>query len=351
MNIDFLDIIKQTLLVSGFVLFMMLIIEYINVRTKEKWSTPLKKSKFFQLIIAIFLGVTPGCAGIFAVVSLYTHNIINFSALLSGTIAAVGDEAFIMLSLIPFTAIKIFVCVSIIAFILGIVFNFVIKKQVNQKFEKHLLMHGDDCCAKGPHEHHSHNHEKKYGFTFARSMFVAILILIIFSQFVEFNNIHDTGHEHSIFSPETIIFFGMGLISLFIIITVPEHFLMEHLWAHVLKKHFARLILWTFGALIFIAFLNQIIPLDEWTKANPFWILLLAIAVGILPTSGPHIIFITLFMQGAIPFSFLLANSVVQEGHAGIPLLAEDKWSFVKIKGIKIVVASIIGFLGMYFSF
>ena len=66
MNIEWLDIIKQTFLVSGFVLFMMLIIEYINVRTKEKWSTPLKKSRWLQLIIAVVLGVTPGCAGIFA---------------------------------------------------------------------------------------------------------------------------------------------------------------------------------------------------------------------------------------------------------------------------------------------
>ncbi|NCO54987.1 MAG: hypothetical protein COS14_10690 [Bacteroidetes bacterium CG02_land_8_20_14_3_00_31_25] len=351
MNIDFLDIFKQSFLVSGFVLFMMLIIEYINVRTKEKWSSPLKKSKWVQLIIAIFLGVTPGCAGIFAVVSLYTHNIINFSALLSGTIATVGDESFIMLSLIPLTAIKIFVYVAIIAFVAGIVFNFIIKKQINPKFEKHLQLHGDDCCAKGPFEHHTHKHEKKYGFTFARSMFVAILILIIFSQFVEFGNLHEAGHEHSVFSSETIIFFGMGLISLFVIITVPEHFLMEHLWGHVLKKHFARLIMWTLGALIFIAFLNQYLPFDEWTKANSFWILLLAIGVGILPTSGPHIIFITLFMQGAIPFSFLLANSIVQEGHGGIPLLAEDKWSFVKIKLIKITIALIIGLLGMYFTF
>lgn len=349
MNIDWLDIIKQTLLVSGFVLFMMLIIEYINVRTKEKWSKPLQKSRWLQTLIATVLGIIPGCAGIFAVVSLFTHNIINFSALLSGTIAAVGDEAFIMISLIPDTALKIFALVSVIAIITGLIFNLILKPGIKPKFEKHLQMHGDDCCAKGPLEHHTHIHEKKYGFTFARSMFVAILVLIIFSQFVELG--HEGNHDHGLLSPETLIFIGMGLISLFVIITVPEHFLMEHLWGHVLKKHFARLIIWTLGALIFIAFLNQYLPLDEWVKANSLWVLFLAIGVGILPTSGPHIIFITLFMQGAIPFSFLLANSIVQEGHAGIPLLAEDKISFLKIKAIKIVIGFIAGLCGMYFSF
>jgi hypothetical protein len=351
MNIDWFDIIKESLLVSGFVLFMMLIIEYINVRTKEKWSKPLEKSRWLQMITAILFGITPGCAGIFAVVSLYTHNIINFPAMLSGTIATVGDEAFIMLSLIPGTALKIFISVFVIAIITGIIFNLMMKSKIQKKFEEHLLVHGEDCCAKGPLEHHEHVHEKKYGFTFARSMFIAILALIIFSQFAEFGHEGEGGHEHEFLSPETLVFIGLGLVAMFIIITVPEHFLMEHLWGHVLKKHFARLIIWTLGALFAIAILNNYLPMEEWVKANALWVLFLAVGVGILPTSGPHIIFITLFMQGAIPFSFLLANSVVQDGHSGIPLLAEDKISFLKIKAIKIVIGLIIGFSGMYFSF
>ena len=351
MNIDWLDIIKESFLVSGFVLFMMLIIEYINVRTKEKWSKPLQKSKWLQQLTALILGVSPGCAGIFAVVSLYTHNIINFSAILSGTIATIGDEAFIMLSLIPGTALKIMAITTFIGLITGIFFNLILKSKNKPKFEEHLQMHGDDCCAKGPHEHHSKQHEKKYGFTFARSMFLSLLVLIIFSQFAEFGHEGEGGHEHGFFSPETIVFIIMGIISMFIIITVPEHFLMEHLWEHVLRKHFLRLILWTLGALITIAIINQYLPLGDWVKSNSFWVLLLAIGVGILPTSGPHIIFITLFMQGAVPFSILLANSIVQDGHAGIPLLAEDKISFLKIKGIKIVIGIIIGLSGMYLSF
>ena len=350
MNIDWLDIIKESLLVSGFVLFMMLIIEYINVRTKEKWSKPLQKSKWLQQITAIILGVSPGCAGIFAVVSLFTHNIINFSAMLSGTIAAVGDEAFIMLSLMPMTGLKILGLTSLIAIIVGFFFNLILKSQNKPKFEEHLTVHGEDCCAKGPHEHHATKHEKKYGFTFARSMFLSILILILFSQFAEFGH-EECGHEHSVLSPETLVFIGLGLISMFIIITVPEHFLMEHLWEHVLKKHFVRLILWTLGALITIAVLNEYLPFEDWVKTNSIWILFLAIGIGILPTSGPHIIFITLFMQGITPFSVLLANSIVQDGHAGIPLLAEDKSSFIKIKAIKIVIGLIIGFSGMYLSF
>jgi hypothetical protein len=351
MNIEWLEIIKQTFLVSGFVLFMMLIIEYINVRTKENWSKPLQKSRWLQLIVAVVLGVTPGCAGIFATVSLFTHNIINFAALLGGTIAAVGDEAFIMLTLIPSTALKILLLTSFIGIISGILFNLFFKSKPLPKFEKHLQVHGDDCCAKGPHEHHTHVHEKKYGFTFARSMFLSILILIIFSQFAQFNTSHTSVPQESLFSPEAIIFMFMGLVSMFIIITVPEHFLMEHLWGHVIKKHFLRLFLWTLGALILIAVFSEYFQIGAWVKVNQVFVLIIAVAIGLLPTSGPHIIFITLFMQGMIPFSFLLANSVVQDGHGGIPLLAEDRASFFKLKAIKFFIGLLVGFLGIYFKF
>ena len=347
MNIEWLEIIKQTFLVSGFVLFMMLIIEYINVRTKEKWSKPLQRSRWLQLIIAVVLGVMPGCAGIFATVSLFTHNIIIFASLLGGAVAAVGDEAFIMLTLIPSTAIKILVLTFIIGIVSGVIYNLFFKSKPLPKFEKHLLVHGDDCCAKGPHEHHAHVHEKKYGFTFARSMFLSILVLIIFSQFAQ---LKQTPSE-SLFSPETLIFILMGLVAMFIIITVPEHFLMEHLWGHVIKKHFLRLFLWTLGALLLIAVFSEYFQVGEWVKIHPVFVMIIAAAVGLLPTSGPHIIFITLFMQGVIPFSFLLVNSVVQDGHGGIPLLAEDRFSFFKLKAIKFGIGLLVGFLGIYFKF
>ena len=57
-------------------------------------------------------------------------------------------------------------------------------------------------------------------------------------------------------------------------------------------------------------------------------------------------IFIFLFLNGMIPFSILLANSIVQEGHGGLPLLAESPSYFIKIKIIKILIAILIGLLG-----
>jgi hypothetical protein len=334
-------------MISGFVLFLMLIIEYINVQTKGKWSNPIKNSRWLQMFIAIILCVTPGCAGVFTVVSLYTHNIINFSALLAGSIATIGDEAFVMLSASPVLALKIAICVISIAVIVGIIFNLFLKNKPLKQIEKHFETHDeDDCCSSKPTLYIIKHQLQK--FTFARAMLLTVLIFIIFSQIIPFG---EDGSGESIFSAESIIFMFMGLVSTFIILTVPEHFLMDHLWEHVLKKHFFKLFLWTLGSIIAIAILTNYFSFNEWAKLNLIYVLLLALLIGIIPISGPHILFITLFIEGVIPFSFLLANTVVQEGHGGIPLLAEDKWSFVKMKSIKLVFGLIIGLSGIYFNF
>jgi len=71
--------------------------------------------------------------------------------------------------------------------------------------------------------------------------------------------------------------------------------------------------------------------------------------VGIIPESGPHIIFITLYAQGIIPFGTLLANSIVQDGHGALPLLAESRKAFIKMKLINLTVGLVAGLA--YFIF
>ena len=69
----FISTLKQTLMITAFVLFMMVVIEYINVQSRNVWAEKLQKSPILQIIVAALLGITPGCMGAFTVVSLYTH--------------------------------------------------------------------------------------------------------------------------------------------------------------------------------------------------------------------------------------------------------------------------------------
>jgi len=79
---------------------------------------------------------------------------------------------------------------------------------------------------------------------------------------------------------------------------------------------------------------------------NQFIVLLVACLIGLIPESGPHLLFLTLFVEGAIPFSTSLASSIVQDGHGTLPLLAESRGYFVKVKAINFVVGLMVGVVG-----
>jgi hypothetical protein len=137
-------------------------------------------------------------------------------------------------------------------------------------------------------------------------------------------------------------------VGLFIVATVPNHFLEAHLWEHVAKGHIPRIFLWTFGALVLMHVLVDQFHLGEWMQANRLLMLLAACLVGLVPESGPHLVFLTLYTQGVIPFSVLLASSVVQDGHGMLPLLADSRWDFFRVKTINLAVGLLLGLTGYF---
>ena len=92
------DVVGQIVVITFFVLSMIMVLEYLNVFSKGHVHGFMQRNSGFQILIASFLGVVPGCIGSYTAVSLYTHNVIGFGALLANLIATTGDEAFLMMS-------------------------------------------------------------------------------------------------------------------------------------------------------------------------------------------------------------------------------------------------------------
>ena len=95
--------------------------------------------------------------------------------------------------------------------------------------------------------------------------------------------------------------------------------------------------------------MNQI-DLENWIKANQLTILIIAVLVGLIPESGPHLMFVAMFINGTIPFGILLANSIVQDGHGAIPLLAESRKSFFMMKLVNLVIGLGAGLTFLYLA-
>ena len=68
-----------------------------------------------------------------------------------------------------------------------------------------------------------------------------------------------------------------------------------------------------------------------------------AALVGIIPESGPHMIFVMMFANGLIPFSILLTSSIVQDGHGMLPLFSYTIKDSVLIKLFNLLFAIVIG--------
>ncbi len=298
-------------------------------------------------MLAAALGVIPGCLGTFLVVSLYAHKVLNFPALVTVMIASSGDEAFVMFGEIPNQAILITVGLFFVAIVVGFILNLIFKDKNFMNLKNNML----------------HNHQvpectcfdnKIFNFDFKEISFQRALLLISTSLFLFFLIIGKIGEAG--WNEEKIILLLTVFIVLFIVATVPEHFLVEHLWKHTIKKHTVKIFLWTFGAILLI---NLVLPLFDISKEafEPiaqkyfFIILLIAVLVGFIPESGPNMVFIFLFASGYVPVSILVANSVVQDGHGGLPLLAESPKTFIYSKLINMIVGLIIGIAGFLIGF
>ena len=338
---DVFQIFIRTIMITSFVLMMMLVIDYLNVQSKGVWNKKLQQKPYLQIIFAAILGIIPGCLGAFTVVSLFTHRVVSFAALVTAMISTFGDEAFVMFAMMPEKALLL----SSIVFITAIVTGFLIlffskffpKKDENSfGFEYHNDEQKCNCFPKGKFL------EQLKTMGFERALLISGLFL--FSFFIATGKLGG-----SVWDWKRITFLAGSIFVLFIVSTVPEHFIKEHLWGHVIKKHLPRIFLWTFGAFVLIHWVEGYLDIEQWINNNVVWMLLIAVLIGIIPESGPHLLFLTLFINGTIPFSILIASSIVQDGHGALPLLAESRKSFIYMKGINIIIGFIVGFIGLTF--
>ena len=357
----FLDVLRNSFLITGLVIIMMLMIEFINIHSEGRFFTKLRQHRFGQVVLGAGLGIIPGCMGGFAAVSMYSHKLLSFGALIAMMIASSGDEAFVMLAMIPKEALILGIVLFVVAILAGWIVDLLSKKQT-----RNLA-----CCEDGfkLHEeehHHGTVHEKASlrNLKHASAERIALLLgVVIFLIALAFGLLeHDHEHEHeaaeivshvNIFDEYWLnLFFAIvSLLVVWFIATTNEHIVKEHLWDHVIRKHFLSIFLWTFGALLVIEIGLHYLDMESWISSNIIWMILLAVLVGIIPESGPHMLFVTLFATGTVPFSVLLASSISQDGHASLPLLAESKRSFAKAKIINMLVAALVGYLCYFIGY
>ena len=345
-----LDILRNSILITGLVIVMMMLIESLNIESKGTLFNGLKKTRTGQIILSALLGSIPGCIGGFASVSLYTHRMISFGALIAMMVASSGDEAFMIVAMVPDKALMIFALLFMIAIGSGLITDFVCDRIRFRDRSSGLDLAGDSHC-KQDFEVHEHV-EKTRRFTWKRAvMFAGVFIFIAALVSGILDHSHGTGEQAG--NPARInfldekwmqyLFACLSVTVLGFLVFASDHYVEKHLWNHIVKKHLPTIFCWTFGVLLLVGFGLKYLDISSWISSNTALMILLAAAV-------PHMIFVTLYASGIVPLPVLLASSISQDGHSSLPLLAESKKSFAVAKLINLVIALIVGYGSMLVS-
>mgnify|MGYP000524707144 CR=1 FL=1 len=122
-----------------------------------------------------------------------------------------------------------------------------------------------------------------------------------------------------------------------------SHFIDVHVYRHIIKKHILRIFVFTFIAILISEVVSKEVAIKEYMLKNRFFLLFISSLIGIIPESGPNFVFITLYSKGLIPFSILFANSIVQDGHAMLPLISTAFKDAVFVKIVNFIIGFIVG--------
>jgi len=329
-----LSVFREAVTITLFVFSMMIFVDWLNVRSRGRMTAVLKGGKWREYLLASFLGSTPGCLGAFMNVSMYVHGLIGFGALVGGMIATSGDEAYVMLSLFPEKALLLFVGL----FLAGIVFG-----ALSDWIAERLRITPCESCDR--HEIHPEELEGNRLKNLVRNLrrpsvlrlgFLALMILLLVVT-----SLGGVGPEGWGWMRITlIVLLALGTL---LGLSSSEHYFREHVIGHILRHHTLRVFLWTFAALLALSFLPSQEAVRAFLQAHMLWVFLFAGLLGIIPESGPHLIFVMMYASGLVPFSVLFVSSFVQDGHGMLPLLSVSVRDSLRVKGFNLVFGLAVG--------
>jgi Putative, 10TM heavy-metal exporter len=340
---EIFNVFKHALVITFFVFGMMLLVDFLDSASKRRMSEMIKGGPLRQYTLASFLGSTPGCLGAFMNVSLYVHGMISFGAIVGGMIATSGDEAFVMLAQFPGTGLLLFV----LLFAAGILFAW-----ISDRLVEVLKITPCATCLEGYCEqcHSEAARPENVANIFRPQNFISNYISLSFTRFLLIGSIISflVFVSFGILGPAVwnwirTTFVALSFCALYIAAVVPEHYLHDHIWEHIIKHHLFRVFLWSFSALLLVHWGLAHWNLETFVHQHLLWVLVIGALLGTIPESGPHLIFVMMYAQGLIPFSVLFTTSFVQDGHGMLPLLSYSLKDSILIKLFNLIFGLAVG--------
>ncbi len=353
---DVIDLLMESaagsfLQVGVFVGAMLLFFGYVNYRTAGGLIATIDRLKRFQVPMGAVLGVSPGCGGAIFIMPLYIRGTVTFGTVVATLIATMGDSSFVIISRLPQHALY----VHLISFVVGIISGYVVdalgigKSLVRPRQATasrpapsgedrypHLGHESGDDIAKALHpEGWELPHTVGYQLTHRGYVLYWIIVGLGFALGVRLLLQKDVTQWLDLDLNRLVGLLGVGLSIVWLFagrhaIGDDTHAELEEKVASV-KEMFvhnahetAFVTVWVFVALSAYSLFMHFSQVDLAAVINQTGVLVVVAAacIGLIPGCGPQIVLVTLYTEGIIPFSALVAQTLSQDGDALFPLIA-----------------------------
>lgn len=292
--------------VSAFVAATFLLFYGAERLFRVDFGTVMARSPLAQVPVAAFLGMTPGCGGAVMVVAAYSARKASFGALVAALCATMGDAAFLLIAVKPEVAAVLLP----LQFVIGVAMGWLIDRFLKTDYRP---VSGSSCAL-----------PPRIGALRLRD--IAFLVLLAPALVVGVAGVagHDLTHLFGV-PVDLLALAGMG-VGLAIWAVSPVKAMTHSADPPVTRmaEETAFIGVWVLCAFLVYAYLEAFAGLDVAAMLSGIAVLLplIAAVIGLIPGCGPQIIVATLYINGAVPFSALLANAVSNDGDALFPAIA-----------------------------
>ncbi|MEM9878303.1 MAG: putative manganese transporter [Pseudomonadota bacterium] len=302
--------------VTVFVALTLLIFYSVEHVLKIDTGKLLEDYKHYQIPLAAVLGALPGCGGAIMVMTQYSIGRIGFGGVVAVLTSTMGDAAFLLLATEPTTGLAI-IAVSVC---IGTVFGYIVE-----------AIHGYDFLAVSNTDA---RHQAPPPFEF-RKLNLPWLLLLIPGIAFGFLTAFQTDVDALLGLPGLELWLGVtgAILSLALwfinpsstasVINRTDKQTLGRVWDQTTTDT-CFVTVW-----VIIAFLlfEMTVLWTGWDLKAAFgtvgaYMPLVGVLIGFLPGCGPQVLTTGLYLQGVIPLSAQLANSISNDGDALFPALA-----------------------------
>lgn len=312
------SLVDAYLQVSVFVAGTLAVLFLVEAVGKTNIEEIVRRYPRSQVLMAATLGALPGCGGAIMVTTQYVRGSMSFGGVVAVLTATMGDAAFLLLAKEPVIAMWVFLTCYVTGIVSGTVVNWL-------HDDKYMRVECDYCD--GEEEMVAENELLSPFYKVWMAFFIpgAVAGVMLAFQMDPAAMVRDLVGLDLV----TTLALLAALLSVAMWMVNPvSDFRLFTSSARTFDRRVCDttnfVTFWVLVGYIAYALLESVLGFDlkglfqTWGLALPF----IALLVGFIPGCGPQIVVTTLYLNGAIPLSALLANAISNDGDALFPAIA-----------------------------